>query len=277
MLKKVYIEITNICNLSCSFCPKTARAPRRLSAEEFRTILHKLRPHTEYVYLHVMGEPLLHPQLSQMLEACRQQGMKVCLTTNGTLLEKRRTALLTAPALHKISVSLHCAEANPTQVQLQDYLQRVFPVCRDAAANGIICALRLWNEGGKQDRNGEILDFIRANTSLWQPMRNGSVKLGENLYLDTAEKFEWPDLAAEEQQTQFCYGLRDQAAILSDGTVVPCCLDHEGDIALGNIFEQSFDEILESDRARALYQGFSCRRPTEELCRRCGYAARFNK
>jgi len=277
MLKKVYIEITNICNLCCSFCPKTRRVPRSLSAEEFHAILQKLRPHTEYVYLHVMGEPLLHPDLSQMLDDCRQLGMKVCLTTNGTLLEKRRTALLTAPALHKISVSLHCAEANPSLVQLQSYLQRVFPVCRDAAANGIICTLRLWNEGGQQDRNGEILDFIRSRTELWQPMRNGSVKLAENLYLDTAEKFDWPDLAAERRQTQFCYGLRDQAAILSDGTVVPCCLDHEGDIDLGNIFRQSFDEILESDRARALYEGFSRRKPTEELCRRCGYAARFNK
>lgn len=108
-------------------------------------------------------------------------------------------------------------------------------------------------------------------------MRNGSFLLRDHLYLERAGKFDWPDLSANESGTQFCYGLRDQLGVLVDGTVVPCCLDHEGDIPLGNLFTQPLTEILTSPRACTLREGFSRRKPAEELCRRCGFAARFNK
>ena len=108
-------------------------------------------------------------------------------------------------------------------------------------------------------------------------MRNGSFFLRDHLYLERAGKFDWPDLSAGESGAQFCYGLRDQLGVLVDGTVVPCCLDHEGDVALGNLFTQPLTEILTSPRACALREGFSRRKPAEELCRRCGFAARFNK
>ena len=72
-----------------------------------------------------------------------------------------------------------------------------------------------------------------------------------------------------------CIRDREQLAVLSDGTVVPCCLDHEGDIPLGNLLERDLEDILRGPRARALYDGFSRRRPSEALCRRCGYARRF--
>lgn len=99
--------------------------------------------------------------------------------------------------------------------------------------------------------------------------------MGEGLYLEQAEKFDWPDLDAPEAEVRFCLALRDQAAVLCDGTVVPCCLDHEGDIPLGNLFRQELEEILAGPRARALYDGFSRGKPPEALCRRCGFATRF--
>ena len=111
----------------------------------------------------------------------------------------------------------------------------------------------------------------------WEEKRDGSFTLGEKLYLEHAEKFDWPDLSAPERGTEFCLGLRDQLAVLVDGTVVPCCLDHEGDIPLGNLLREELGDILVSPRARAVYDGFSGRRPSEELCRRCGYASRFNR
>ena len=112
---------------------------------------------------------------------------------------------------------------------------------------------------------------------MWEKKMDGpgSYKLGERLYLEQAERFEWPDLSADPTGTTFCQGLRDQVGVLVDGTVVPCCLDHEGDIPLGNLLEQELEEILSSPRAKAIYDGFSRRQPPEELCRRCGYASRF--
>ena len=103
--KKAYLEITNVCNLSCAFCPKTSREPRFISVEEFAALIEQVQPLTDYVYLHLMGEPLLHPQLGEILSLCHRAGLKVSLTTNGTLLEKRQELLLCSPALYRVSVS----------------------------------------------------------------------------------------------------------------------------------------------------------------------------
>lgn len=278
MLKRAYVEITNICNLRCSFCPGTGREGRFMTAEAFRVLTEKLRGHVSYLYLHVMGEPLLHPQLEELLSIGAEKGFRICLTTNGTLLEKTADVLLSAPALHKVSISLHSAEGNGVE-ELAGYLGAAWDFAVQAAQAGIICALRLWNVGGAEARNGEILSFLADKLGTYpldlpQP-RQGSWKLGEKLYLEQAEKFDWPDLEAAETGTRFCLGLREQAAVLCDGTVVPCCLDHEGDVPLGNLLEQDLRDILDSPRARALVQGFSEGRPSEELCRRCGFATRF--
>ena len=278
MLKRVYIEITNVCNLACAFCPGTRRAPAFMAAADFARVLRRLRGVTEHIYLHVMGEPLLHPELPAILALAGEAGYKVYVTTNGTLLGEKGDLLLAAPAVKKVSVSLHSMEGNGVEA-LTDYLEAVWTFAQKAPAAGTICALRLWNLGGADTRNGEILSFLEGKLGthpldLPQP-RRGSWRLGENLYLEQAERFDWPDLAAPARDTRFCLALRDQAAVLADGTVVPCCLDHEGDIPLGNIFETAMEDILSSPRARALYEGFSQGKPAEELCRRCGFAERF--
>ena len=278
MLKRAYVEITNVCNLRCSFCPGTKRPGRFLPPEEFRVLARRLRPHVSYLYLHVMGEPLLHPQLEEILRIAAELDLRVCITTNGTLLAERAGLLLSAPALWKLSVSLHSAEGNGAG-DLTGYLSSVWDFAVRAARSGTICALRLWNIGGADARNGEILAFLESRLgapplSLPQP-RAGSWRLGERLYLERAERFDWPDLSAPETDVKFCLGLRDQAAVLVDGTVTPCCLDHEGDIPLGNLLEQDLEDILNTPKARAIYQGFSQGRPAEDLCRRCGFARRF--
>lgn len=280
MFKRAYVEITNICNLRCAFCPGTKRPERFMPPEEFRILARRLRPHTGFLYLHVMGEPLLHPQLGELLEIGAAEGFRICLTTNGTLLEQRHDLLLSAPVLHKLSVSLHSMEGNNAGA-LGGYLAGVWESVQALSQAGIICALRLWNIGGQETRNGEILAFLgdRLGTHpLDLPqLRRGSWKLGQRLYLEQAEKFDWPELEGPERTAGFCLGLRDQVAVLVDGTVTPCCLDHEGDIPLGNLLAEELEGILSSPRARAVCDGFSQRRPSEALCRRCGFAERFNR
>lgn len=280
MFKRAYVEITNRCNLRCAFCPGTGRPPGEITPEAFSILADRLRPVTGYLYFHVMGEPLLHPQLEVLLSQAAERAFRVCLTTNGTLLPERAETLRQAEPLHKLSVSLHSFEGNDGGPDLRRYLSGVWDVCRPLAEAGVICVLRLWNEGGPQECNREIEAFFQERTGTcpgcWPAPRPGVRKLGEGLFLESASQFDWPDLEAPERGTEFCHGLRDQIAVLCDGTVVPCCLDHEGDLALGNLLEQELDSILDSPRARALYEGFSRRRPAEELCRRCGYAARFS-
>lgn len=273
--RKVYLEISNMCNLHCRFCPGTRRAPRRLNEEEFRRILTKLRPYTSFLYFHLMGEPLCHPELSRFLSLAQAYGFRVILTTNGTLLKRQKDILLNAPALHKINISLHAFEANDLSVPFSDYLDGCFSFGK-AARGGPLVVYRLWNHGGEDERNVEILKAMgRVFPKPWITERRGT-RIADRVYLEYGDKFDWPDLAAQEGSTDvFCYGLRDQLGVLCDGTVVPCCLDHEGDIALGNLLEQSMEEILSSPRAQMLYNSFSRREAAEPLCRRCGYARRF--
>ena len=272
---KVYLEISNICNLSCRFCPGTRRPKKAMTEEELAVLLPKLRPYTDFLYFHLMGEPLLHPKLERFLEMAGNYDFKAILTTNGTLLQKQQEMLLRSPALHKINISLHAFEANDLTVPFAQYLADCFAFGK--ASNGKkLVVYRLWNQGGENKQNEEILGTMHSFfPTEWVRERLGT-RIAHRTYLEYGDKFDWPDLTAPEgSQRIFCYGLRDQLGVLCDGTVVPCCLDHEGDLALGNLLNEDMETILNSPRAKAIYEGFSHREAAEELCRKCGYARRF--
>ena len=272
---KIYLEISNLCNLSCAFCPGTKRPKKAMTEEEFSGLLPKLRPYTNFLYFHLMGEPLCHPKLERFLELAGDAGFRVILTTNGTLLKKQQEMLLSSPALHKVNISLHAFEANDLAVPFSEYLEGCFAFGK-AAEGKVLVSYRLWNQGGQDEKNEEILETMaKYFPQPWAEERRGP-RLGNRVYLEYGDTFDGPDLSAPDGgQAVFCHGLRDQLGVLCDGRVVPCCLDHEGDIALGNLFEQDMEDILDSPRAKAIYEGFSRRQASEELCRRCGYARRF--
>ncbi|MBE6959205.1 MAG: radical SAM protein [Ruminococcaceae bacterium] len=272
--KKVYLEISNICNLSCCFCPGTDREPMVMQEQDFCTALAKLRTWTDYLYFHLMGEPLCHPNLERYLQLAADAGFKVIITTNGTLLSKHGD-LLIDNRVHKVNVSLHAFEANDLSVPFSAYVDDCLTFGEKAQGKTIVC-YRLWNNGGEDELNVQIIEALHsAFPGEWVHEPRG-IRIGQKVYLEYGDRFDWPDLSAEDQGDKvFCYGLRDQIGVLCDGTVVPCCLDREGKIALGNLFEQEFADILATKRAQQLYNGFSCGIATEELCRKCGFARRF--
>ena len=279
MLTKIYLEITNVCNLNCSFCHKTARAKKRLTQEEFDTLISKIEGRARYLFFHLMGEPTLHPLLPHFIQSAKDHGFLPCITTNGSLLSEKGDALLTSPP-YKVSISLHAPDANEA-FSSEGYLQSCVDFAKEAAKRGTIIALRLWNLGTGND-NSKILDFLHTSFSgEWQDIRNGSSqRLSTGIFLEWGEHFEWPDPSLPEIAADsdiFCYGLRDQIGILADGTVVPCCLDADANLALGNLFSTNLEEILASPRAKEIYDGFTKRRAKESLCRKCGYARRFSR
>lgn len=275
--RKVYLEISNICNLHCSFCPGTKRKKRAMSDAEFQLLLDKLKSFTDFLYFHLMGEPLCHPQLHRFLDLADKAGYRVILTTNGAALAKHADRLCRTPGLHKVNISLHAYEANALNVSLEEYLRVCFSFGMKAEGN-LIVSYRLWNHGGADKQNEAIIETLRRYfPQPWVTEKRG-IRIGERIYLEHADKFEWPDLDAPTQSDKvFCYGMRDHIGVLCDGTVVPCCLDHEGDIALGNLLYEDLADILNSPRAKAIYDGFCTGNAPEELCRRCGYATRFAK
>ncbi len=272
--KKVYIEISNVCNLSCSFCPKTKRSPKMMTENEFETVIKRVSPFTDYVYFHLLGEPLLHPNLSAFLKIAHQNGLKVIITTNGTLLKDKSEVLLLSKSHYKTVISLHSFEANQNQ-NFENYINNCLDYAK-AAENKKIVVLRLWNNGGKDLLNDKILQKIEERfPSPWRDTRGGK-QIGNNVYIQFGDKFDWPDIATSTAtDTAFCYGLRDQIGVLSDGTVVPCCLDNNGEINLGNVFEYDLYDIINSPRALNIYNGFSNRKAREELCQKCTFARKF--
>ena len=273
MIKKAYLEITNACNLACEFCHGTKRPIRYLTETEFLHAAEELRSFADYLFLHVMGEPLLHPTLGQFLDIAAKLDFPVILTTNGTLLPQKRETLLSAKKLHKVSISLHCYEANQMGISLEEYLDACFSFCKEAGEQGIYAVLRLWNHGGAEALNERILQRMRqAFPGEWVATRSGH-RVADHIFLEWGERFEWPDPDAPDYGGAYgCYGLRDQVAVLSDGTVVPCCLDADGNIPLGNLFRQTLSEILASRRTEALKRSLQNRNVQESLCRHCGYA-----
>lgn len=283
--KKIYIEITNICNLSCDFCPKTSRPAQFMSRELFEEILRKIHGYAKFLYFHVMGEPLLHPEIGSFLELCHKHGFRVNITTNGMLIDKAADSIITKPALRQVNFSLHSFEANRGEYSMDSYLDKIFAfIDRSKKEGELSICLRLWNlsEDGQNGRNRYILQRIEQEFGLGFKIEDkltpcNGIKLADRIFLNQAARFDWPDIAREEKPGKaFCYGLRDQIAVLVDGTVVPCCLDGQGTIKLGNITEQDLDSIIGSKRAQEIYEGFSGMKAVEELCRKCGYRVRFN-
>jgi MoaA/NifB/PqqE/SkfB family radical SAM enzyme len=248
--------------------------PHSLREAEFTTLAERVATWAEYLYYHLMGEPTAHPLLPRFMEIAEGLGMKSVITTNGTLLPARGQAILAARP-HKVSISLHAFEANPPGMSFEEYIDGCLTFAAAAADAGTIAVLRLWNlegraEGALNEKNEAILAVLyRFFPGEWITTRSG-YRMRTRVFLEWGEKFDWPVPAGKIlSETGFCYGLRDQIGVLCDGTVVPCCLDHNGDIPLGNLFETPLSEILASPRARAIYDGFTNHRCVENLCRRC--------
>ncbi|MGG7145010.1 radical SAM/SPASM domain-containing protein [Clostridium nigeriense] len=287
--KKIYIETTNICNLSCNFCPKTSRKLGFMDVDSFDKIINKVKRYTNHIYLHLMGEPFLNRNLECFLNIAKKENIKVNITSNGTLINNVKEVLINSGSVRQVNISLHSFEANENNIDFYDYLNNVLNFINEAnEKSDIICALRLWNIDSEDlkannNLNLKIIKIIENKLNIEFSLVDAliekrGIKLKDRVYLNMAEKFSWPDsnisLISEEV---FCHGLRDQIGILLDGTVVPCCLDSEGNIPLGNIFKEDLEDIINSKRARNIYDGFSRRRAVEELCKRCGYAKRhFN-
>ena len=272
---KVYVEISNICNLKCSFCPGTTRALKKMSVQEFKIVLEKIKDYTDYIYFHLLGEPLCHPDLETFLKIAEDMNFKVIITTNGTLLSKNKDILLKSNSHYKTVISLHSFEANDNNNSFEKYLDDCFQYAK-SAENKMILVLRLWNNGGKDSLNEKILEQLENYfPKPWVVERNGT-RIGNKIYLQYGDNFDWPTLNSNDiNENVFCYGLRDQIGILADGTVVPCCLDNNGKINLGNIFEQDLEEIINSEKAQKIYNGFSNRTAREELCKRCSFVRKF--
>lgn len=270
--KKIYIEITNACNLKCPFCSNEKRTKQFMSVEQFTYILDEIKPFCEYIYLHVLGEPLLHPSFPELLQLAKQKGFYVNLTTNATLISKQLAYI--AKYVRQVNMSLH-ADLNG---QFPAYLKDCLISGDYLAQQGVYVSYRFWNHKQNQlDKASEqMLKQVMQHYHISE-ISQKKQRLAEHRFLHLEEQFVWPSIEHPLIATSGkCYGLRQQCAILCDGSVVPCCLDAQGDCLLGNIFQEPFAAILQSDKVKSMINGFQQGRLSAPLCQRCSYRMRFD-
>ncbi len=273
-LKRVYLEIHNLCNLHCSFCHVSKRPPRSMTLSEIERILSEIKPVCDHVYLHLKGEPLMHPELREILKRIDQFNMKAYLVSNGSLL-MHYPDLLQFPCMKKISISLHSL---PFQsLSTEAYLAPIFTLSKQLPSFPNLCLeLRFWNRGRLDEKSKAALNKLLEISELQPTPHKDRFRWKPQVYIHFDQPFEWPAEAKADNATGFCHGARTMIGILADGTVVPCCLDDEGQIELGNLFHQPLQEILSQSRYQNLVKGFRERKLVEPLCRQCSYRHRFD-
>ena len=287
--KRINIEISNICNLQCSFCPEVHREKKVMHASVFQRILAQVGPLTEEVCLHLMGEPLGHPQLSEFVDICAEYQVPVNFTTNGTLLNERRIEILLRPIIRQVNFSVHSFEANFGERDVTPYLNKVFGFTRLAFERrpDLYINYRIWDlhdPVSLTPTNARIRQAIEKEYGFLLDAgsidlrRKKSYRVANRLYLNLDSRFEWPSLAAPfRSETGFCHGLSNHFGIHADGAVVPCCLDKEAVLKLGDVENQPIIDILAGQRATRIAQGFEQGKCVEDLCQRCDFIKRFDR
>lgn len=263
-LKKIYIETTNLCNLNCDFCIKNRRKKEIMTIQNFKIILSKIKNYTNYIYLHILGEPLLNPKLNEFILLASNEGFNINITTNGYLIDKIKDN----KNIRQVNISLHSFDVK-YNVELKKYLNNIFDSVEELIKNDTYISLRLWVKNKySEDIINEVNNYYKVNITK-------NTKIKENLFFNFEKQFIWPDLNnSYYNESGKCYGLTDHIGILVDGTIVPCCLDTLGIINLGNIFKEEIDEILNKKTVIKMIEGFKNNKKEMELCKHCNFLER---
>ncbi|MEG2351233.1 MAG: radical SAM protein [Bacilli bacterium] len=262
MFKKVYIEITNNCNLSCDFCIRNNRSKKFMSMEEFKLILKKLKGHTKYLYFHILGEPTFHPKINALINEASKD-FYVNITTNGYLIDK----IALNKNIRQLNISLHSFNSK-YNITVEKYLQNIF-FAVDNLKNHTFISYRFWvnNKDSKK-----MIEMINEHHHTNITLNSKDFKIEDNVFISISKEFIWPSLENKYfNEIGTCYALKDHIGILVDGTIVPCCLDSEGIINLGNIFNEKIDDVMKKEVVINMQKGFKSNKKTEELCKRCKF------
>lgn len=262
--KKVYLEITNNCNLKCPFCIQNKRLKEFMNKDSFLVILSKLKPYTNYLYFHILGEPLLHPYVNEFIDLAHENGFFVNITTNGYFIDKIKDNY----NIRQINISLHSFDES-YPVSLDKYLHNIFETVDVLCSKGTYVSFRLWT---KNKYNSKIIktinDYYQVN--LKENVQQFTIR--NRIFVNNFHQFVWPDMENTIYEEEgICYALKDHIGILVDGTIIPCCLDTAGIIKLGNIFNDNLDTIISSKRYQKMLEGFHNHKKCEELCKHCKF------
>lgn len=284
---RIYMEITNVCGLSCSFCPTKSLPTNAMDLDFFESVVMQAKDYTKEIACHVVGDPLTQPNLKAYLDILHKHGLRAMLTTSGYFLKKHSYDTLFHPCVKQINISLNSFNKNDTSLTFDQYITPVLSLCKAKIqhAEEIFINLRVWNldeQMSEQNFNETLFETlsssfgVRLDLDTIYTQRPKNMRLAPKVLVHFDTYFEWPSLKNTHYGDGTCQGLQSHVAILASGKVVPCCLDCDGIIELGDLHEERLESILNSKRAVAMVEGFKVGKASEELCQKCSYKERFN-
>ncbi|CAA6804863.1 MAG: Radical SAM protein [uncultured Sulfurovum sp.] len=284
---RIYIELTNVCGLCCSFCPTKALPNTTMDLAFFESLVKEVKLFTKEIACHVVGDPLTLPNLNDYLDIIYKHKLKAMLTTSGYFMKKHSFETLFHPAVKQVNISLNAFNKNDSSITFEQYMNPILNFCHEKVKQNkeIFINLRMWNLD-------EIMSEEKFNNSLFRvlekefqvvldlnvlnPKEKKSIRLENKVLLHFDHYFEWPSLENKNYGHGTCQGLNSHIGILANGDVIPCCLDNDAVMKLGNVKEESLTEIVYGTRASNMIEGFKVGHCSEEMCLRCSYKDRFN-
>ena len=280
---RIYIELTNVCGLKCSFCPTKNLPNKTMSLDFFESIIKQAKNYTKEIACHVVGDPFTLPNLNEYLDIIDKYGLKALLTTSGYYMKKQLNSTLFHPCVKQINISLNAFNKNDSSITFEQYIEPIITLCKakEKEAKEIFINLRMWNLDSKLSEdsyNQEVFTKLEESFGVKIEYKNPkeSVRLAYKTLLHFDTYFQWPSLANPIYGHGTCQGLSSHIGILANGDVVPCCLDSEAVMKLGNLTKQSLFDILNGKRAKSIKEGFAQNICSEEMCLKCSYKDRFN-
>jgi MoaA/NifB/PqqE/SkfB family radical SAM enzyme len=273
-LPSVYwADVTSECNLKCIMCPQSrGLKPRqaKMPVEMFRSIIDDVRENHPLIKLYLSGEPLLHEGLFEMIEYAGAGGCRTMIHTNATALTKEMSERILASALTFLCFSFDGCTP--------EIYERLRPPASFAQVSSNIrqyLDLRRQCGGGPhtaieiirmRETEGLLTDFVQE----WMAAGADDVHIVDCLtwhgLVDDRRIGCRPDAAGYKP----CAAPFQHGCILSDGTVVPCCLDVNGRMPLGNVAATRFRDIWAGNSYRRLrLEMLTGAFPPDSICAHC--------
>ena len=306
MIERCYLEVTSDCNYRCAWCvhPRLKRPKRHIGWDLACEALRQIREHeiARNLYLNFIGEPLLYPRLFELVQRARRLGLPVHLITNGSLLDRERLEAIGAAGLASIKVS-HVGSADgsvPPPEAASAGLTGLIRALRGTNTRvGVVLmtslpdlprgipGLRTLCTAAELDRTVARVHALASQAVEVTPLEevrrrltdidwrwwNAAIALNQTLFLEIRPMLDWGNALGPAGLVPATHGscgaLRDKVGILESGDVVPCCVDYEGEMTLGNLRERPLVEILESPLARRLRESFARQEVVLPKCATC--------
>lgn len=273
MIKRIYLEITNSCNLNCPFCEANKKNDI-MCLDDVKRNLDEIKKITNYVYLHILGEPLSHPFFNDILDYCDKLTLNIQLVTNGTLLHKYPD-IFKHPSLRKLSISIHSIDNLNID---NSYFKTINRLLNTSRNENQYLELRFYDLPNLKAKAKKYYDYLKENYALSNTTKIGSYKINDNSYLYIQDLFHWPNINDKYISNHGkCLGAINMLGILCNGDVVMCCLDPSGHTKIGNIYDNKLIDILNSKEYLNIIDNLKKGILISPLCQRCTYRLRFDK